>query len=376
MLNTQSNNKRMNYLLRKGILLLLLSLVQCAFTASAQVSLLFNANAHGRNMKGLSFLQIINNSGESHTGTVNVEIKNLSGSGTFVKVFIPSVSIKPGNNILPPAKLSSASISYAGSEEGNYVKQTGMMPEGELEYCFRLAITPKSGPDEIFENCFLGTNIISSPLQLVVPDNGDEFCEKRPRFTWQPPMPLAAGMLFSLKLVKIHSEQTNAEALLVNKPIIYQTNIRGFTMSYPAGIPDLSENESYAWQVTANDNKGKQSLSEIWEFSIGCIKTDPDSTSYRELKAADDGGFLSTGSTLRFAVYNPFIASNLQYTITDLSNPNKSMRGLPSIRLEKGANHISIDLNRVRGISEDSEYRLSVVLPDGSKVSLRFKYKE
>jgi hypothetical protein len=364
----------MSCFFKRSFLLLLLS--GSLIAADAQVSLLFNANAHGRHMKGLSFLQIINSSLENYTGSLNIEVKNLTGSGTFVRIFISSVSIKPGNNILPPAKLSSANITYAGNQEGNYVKQTAMMPEGELEYCFRLALVSKSGPDEIFENCFLGANIISSPLQLITPDKGDEFCEKRPRFTWQPPMPLSAGMLFSLKLVKINSDQSAAEALLVNKPVIYQTNLKGFTMTYPAGIPDLSENETYAWQVTANDHRGKQVLSEVWEFFIKCPKVDVDSTSYRELKVSDDGGFLSTGSTLRFAVYNPFIPGPLQYSITDLSKPGRPLRNLPAIELEKGANHISIDLNRIPGINEDQEYRLSVTLPDGSKVSLRFKYKE
>jgi hypothetical protein len=363
----------MSCFFKRSLLLLLLSIN--LIVADAQVSLLFNANAHGRHMKGLSFLQIINSSAENYTGSLSIEIKNLTGSGVFVKVFIPSVSIKAGNNILPPAKLSSATISYAGNAEGNYVKQTAMMPEGELEYCFRLALVSKIGPDEIFENCFLGTNIIGSPLQLVVPDKGDEFCEKRPRFTWQPPLPLTTGMLFSLKLVKINTDQSAAEALLVNTPVIYQANLKGFTMSYPAGIPDLKENETYAWQVTANDHKGKQALSEVWEFSIQCPKMHVDSTSYRELRVSDDGGFLSTGSTLKFAVYNPFISASLKYSITDLSKPGRPLKNLPAIQLDKGANHISIDLNMIPGIREDQEYKLTVTLPDGSKVSLRFKYK-
>ena len=354
----------------------LITLLLCfVLLANAQVNLVFNANAHGRDIRGLSFLQIMSSIPEPYTGTLHIEVKNLTGSGLVVRLVVPNLVIRSGNNIIPANKLISSNIHYASSEEGNYLRQTGLMPEGELEYCFKLVLSSKDNPDEIVENCFFGNNLLSSPLELVMPDNKDVFCEKRPRFTWQPPLPLAAGTTFQLKLVKVGNGQAANEAVLVNTPVIYQTNIRGYVLPFPAGTPDLEEGESYAWQVTANA-KSRTTLSEIWQFTIDCPKEKPDSGSFRELAASDDGGYLKTGASLRFAVYNAYIEGPLKYGITNLSERSKPLNRLPEIILTKGMNHITLDLNKVPGVEEDQEYLLDVILPDGKKVSLRFKYEE
>ena len=341
----------------------------------AQVNFIFNANAYGRDMRGLSTVQLINTSTQTYTGNLEVEVRNLSGSGTIVKVFIQGVNVSPGNNIMPPSKFGTAAVSYAGSSEGNYLRQTSMMPEGELEYCFKFTVTSKNNANEVYENCFTGTNILSTPLQLVTPDNGERSCERRPRFTWQPPMPLTPGMSYTLKLVEVKNGQSQSEALLVNTPVIFQANIKGFLLPYPSGSPDLKENTTYAWQVIAND-RGRQSVSEVWEFAIQCTKEDIQTGSFRELKAEDDGGFLSTGSALRFALDNPYIQGPLKYSITDLQSPDRKIKGLPAIELQKGSNNIFIDLNKVSGIEDGNEYLLTVILPDGKKVTVRFKYDD
>lgn len=358
--------------LKLKFLLVAMLLQACLY---AQVNFIFNASAYGRDMRGLSTVQLINTSAQTYTGNLEIEVKNLSGTGTVVKIFIQGVNVSPGNNVVPSSKFGTAAVSYVGSNESNYIRQTNMMPEGELEYCFKFTVTSKNNANEVYENCFEGTNILATPLQLVTPDNGERSCERRPRFTWQPPMPLSAGMSYTLKLVEVKTGQSQSEALLVNTPVIFQTNIKGFVLPYPTGSPDLKENTTYAWQVIAND-RGRQSVSEVWEFAIQCTKEDTQTGSFRELKAQDDGGFLSTGATLRFALYNPYIQGPLKYSITDLQRPDTKLKGLPSIELQKGDNNISIDLNKVAGIEDGNEYLLTVMLPDGKKVAVRFKYDD
>ena len=347
----------------------------CAVPLAAQVNFIFNANAFGKDMRGLSSVQVINSTRESYTGSMEMEVKSLDRGVTIVKILIPAVSILPGNNLIPYSKFGTAAIYYGNTTEGNYVKQTGLMPEGELEYCFKLTVRSKDNPDEVFDNCFIGTNIIGTPLELILPDNGDYFCEKRPRFTWQPPMPLSPGTSFTIKLSLKEAGQSPAEAVLVNPPIFFQTNIKGYIFPYPAVCPDLKEGNTYVWQVTAV-SKGNLSLSEVWEFTIQCEKPETVYRSYRELKAEDDGGFLSTGPALRFALFNPYIQGALKYSISDLANPDKKFKGLPVLELQKGTNNILLDLKKIPGMEDGNEYLLTVVLPDGRKVSLRFKYSE
>ncbi len=362
-----------NYLIRTVVVSLLLLVYTVPLTA--QVNIIFNAGALGKDMRGLSGVQIINSSAENYTGNMDIEVKNPDRGVLVVKVLVSAVSIKPGNNIIPYTKFSAASVLYANTTEGNFVKQTGQMPEGELEYCFKLTVTAKNNLPEIFDNCFLGTNIVAGPLELILPDNGDNFCEKRPRFNWQPPMPLTPGTSFTIKLARKNPGQSQAEALLVNPPVFYQANLKGYIFPYPAGSPDLKEGTTYVWQVTAA-SKGKQSLSEVWEFTIQCEKQETTDRSFRELKAEDDGGFLSTGPSLRFAVFNPYMQGVLKYSINDLNNPDKKIKRLPLFELQKGSNNILLDLKKIPGMEDGNEYQLVVVLPDGRKVSLRFKYQE
>jgi hypothetical protein len=361
------------YFIRQGKFLLLL--LCSTITVSSQVSFVFNTAALGRDMRGLSSVQLIHTGSDPFTGNLEIEVRNTERNVLVVKMVVPDVQLRPGSNIVPAGKFSSASVYYSSGSEGNYLRQTGMMPEGELEYCFKYTVTSKNNPNEVFENCFTGMAIVSTPLELVLPDNGDELCQKRPRFSWQPSLPLQPATDYTLKLVKKQSGQTQAEALLVNLPVILQAHIRGQVFPFPAATADLQEGATYVWQVSA-DNKGTRNTSEVWEFTVRCEKTTPADKSFRELKESDDGGYLTTGPSLKFAVYNSFIAGKLKYNISNLSSPEKKISYLPEAQLQSGNNNITIDLKKIPGMEDGSEYLLQVILPDGKKVSVRFKYSE
>lgn len=358
---------------KKSVLFIVLNLIFMG--CIAQVNFVFNANAFGKDLKGLSTVQILNTSPQIYTGNLDIQIKQLSNNTTFVRVFVEGLNIIAGNNILPQYKLSAASTFYSGSTDGNYAKQTSMLPEGELEYCFKFTVTSKTNVGEVFENCFMGFNTVSTPLNLTAPDNGDKFCNKRPRFSWQPQLPIQTGTTYSLKLVEVKQEQTLAEALLVNIPIILQNNIKGYFALYPANVASLKEKIKYAWQITSNNN-GKLALSEVWEFTIDCPLDKIENNSYREINEFDNMGVLIANDVLRFAIYNAYINQKLEYSLIDVENPSKKIKGLPVLDLTKGMNNLEINLNQVTGIEIDKAYILSVTLPNGKKASLRIKYND
>jgi hypothetical protein len=365
----------MNTLIMKSRYLFLVALVNliCIVT-NAQVNFLFNATANGRDMRGLSTIQIINTTPENIVGNLEVEVKN---NASLVKVTIQDLNILSGNNLIPYNKFSTAIIYYASTPEGNYIKQSNMMPEGDLEYCFKFIATSKNNIGEVYDNCFLGQNVIGTPLELVLPDDKDNFCNKRPNFSWRPSLPITAGVLYSLKLVEKLPSQSLAEAVLVNTAVVFQANIKGFSLPYPTGVKDLVEDKSYVWQVTAH-SKAKQSVSDVWEFRIECDpnKKEVDVNSFRELKSQDDGGYLGTGASLRFALNNDYVSGKLIYSIENVLNPSKKLKGIPTIDLQQGTNNITIDLNKVVGMEDGNEYSLKVTLPNGKEVSLRFKYTD
>jgi hypothetical protein len=338
---------------------------------SAQVNIMFNPTTNGRDIRGLSFVQVSNTGSRDLAGSMSIDIRTLAGP--VVRIQMSDISFRRGMITIPSAKWTSAVVNYSNSEEGNYVRQTGRMPEGDLEYCFKITIRAKDQPEQIYENCFTGINIISSPLELTSPSNGEVNCNKRPRLSWQPPMPMAPGTVFSVKLVQLEEGQNAAEALLVNTPLVYQPAVAGNTLGFPSNVPELREGMSYAWQVTTG-GKGIMSRSEIWKFTVDCEKSTGTEGSFRELKTESDGGFLVAGSALRLAVHNPFLAGQFQYTILDLTEKRKALKNLPTIQLEKGSNNILIDLHKVPGMKDGNDYLITATLPDGKTVSLRFKY--
>jgi hypothetical protein len=343
----------------------------------AQMNFVFNAMSNGKDLRGLSTLQIINTSTNSYVGTLEITVKNQNNSAVFVKVVLPDLNIASGNNIIPFAKFNSAIISYSNDANGSFTRQTNMMPEGELEYCFKYTITSKNNAGEEYDNCFIGQNLVNTPLELVMPENKDQFCSKRPNFSWQPSLPLNPSISYSIKLVEKLSNQSLAEAILVNNPIVFQNNIKGFSLQYPSNSLELKEDKKYAWQVTSF-NKGIQTVSDVWEFTIHCDmeKKDTMQNSFRELQSYDDGSFLSTGVQLRFAFYNAYISKKLEYKIVGLTNPKQKIKGLPTIIAEQGINNITLDLRKAIGMEDGNEYLLKATLPDGKEVSLRFKYTE
>ena len=122
--------------------------------AYAQINLMYNANAFGKSIRELAYLQVMNSTAQVYSASLVIEVKNSAHNEMLVKITIPSLTINPGNNPLPASKLTAAEITYASGSEGNYIRQTNMMPDGELEYCFKLLASSKGNPDEIFENCF------------------------------------------------------------------------------------------------------------------------------------------------------------------------------------------------------------------------------
>lgn len=357
-----------------GMVLLLACMQLFYHPVSAQVRFLFNPMTNGRDLKGLSAVQILNNSNVSFIGNLIIEVKQTNPDVLVVKTAIPDVAIQPGSNLLQPGRLNTGGAVFGSNNEGNYARQTGNMPEAELEYCFRFVVTSKENNGLEFENCFTGNNLVGTPMELLKPDQQDHFCNKRPTFQWQPSMPVDPNTLYTLKLVEIQPKQKGAEAMLNNVPVVYQTNIKGYTQLFPSGSPELKLDQKYAWQITASTGY-RQSLSEIWEFTVECEKDVVTAGGgYRELKSEDDGSYLMTGSQLRFAVRNDYVESKLQYQIKDLDNPSRKFRQLPELTLQKGINNILVDLNKIPGLKDDTEYVLQVTLPGGNQVSVRFKY--
>jgi len=344
----------------------------------AQISFNFSPAIYGQTIDGLVYVQIINSSDLDLKGFVTIKVHEISGQDV-VSIRTTSFLIRQGANNISREAFSNARFIFGRNNFGSVLNETGRFPEGEYEYCFEADISEskQSQLPPFFENCFVSKIQPLTPLLLIDPADGDELCNKRPNFLWQPPMPLPASARFRLMLTEVKEKQDIAEALVYNIPVINQGNLFGNNLLYPSNAPDLKEGYTYAWQVTVYTDKTILSKSEIWTLKIKCDEKKPEinNDSYRELKETDDGNFYIAGRVLRFSFNNAYSSGQLNYSIENLSDHRSEIKNLPRLKMYPGLNKYDLDLSEYRSFKDGQEYLLKVKLIN-RELRLRFIYKD
>jgi len=344
----------------------------------AQIDFNFSPTIYGQTLEGLQYTQIINSSGFDLKGFVTVKVREVSGQDV-VAVKTAIFLIRPGVNNITREAFSNARFSFARNNFGSILNETGRFAEGEYEYCFEADISEskQSQLPQIFENCFVSKIQPLTPLLLIDPVDGDELCNKRPNFLWQPPMPLPASAKFRLIVTEVKEKQDIAEALAYNLPVINQANLFGNNLLYPSNAPDLKEGQTYTWQVIVYTPKTILSKSELWTFKIKCNEKKPElnTDSYRELKETDDGNFYVANKSLRFSFNNAYNSGELSYSIENLSDSRSAIMNLPKLKMYAGLNKCDLDLSEYRAFKNGQEYLLKVKLIN-RELRLRFIYKD
>jgi len=323
------------------------------------------------------FTEILNNSSEDVRANITIRVRE-SAAGMVVTAVVNAVPLRRGRNTLDRNSFSRGRFSFGNNNYGSTASQSGKFPEGEYEYCFEVEITESktTWTNPYFENCFVLQLSPLTPLLLINPADGDESCNTRPAFLWQPPFPLPAGARCRLVLTELGEKQDLAEAINYNLPLINQGNITGNQLMYPGGVPSLVEGKKYVWQVTVYAGNAILKKSEIWEYVVACQqeKNESVSDSYRELKESPDGNFYIADKVLRFSFYNPYGAGVVAYSIVNVSNSEISIKKLPELRMQPGLNKYEIDLSENKLFKNGDEYLLKVFLPGNRELQLRFIY--
>jgi hypothetical protein len=344
--------------------------------AGAQVTIRFMPQQQGATVQGLAFAQVMNNSKEDFRGYLTIRVGSMNGK-KILELQTAVQNFRIGVNGIDPAAFSKAVIRYGNHEQSDFVRNTGRFPEGELEYCFNLVVTDAKDPALAeFENCFTQLNQPFTPLLLVDPIDGDEVCNLRPNFLWQPPMPIPPGSFSRLVLVHMQPKQDPVLAIVNNTPVIVQQGIAGNILTYPSQLPDLAKDRNYAWQVVVYSGSTVITRSEIWTFKTACGNTvqELDEKSYRELKEEAAGETLLTRGALRFAIRNPYESGPLSYYVVPMENQDKKIRNLPKLQMRNGLNQYSLDLESYNAFKAGEEYMLVVEMKNGRKSYLRFVF--
>lgn len=354
----------------------------CFWTSTSvqgQIAVNFNAAIYGQSLEGLSFAQIINTSQETVSAKLTIRIREVE-AGNVLTAIIPAVWIRPGNNNIDRTSFANSRFSFGNNNYGMILKQSGKFPEGDYEYCFEIELAePKAGwVSSYFENCISHLLQPMTPLLLINPVDGDEDCNPRPNFVWQPPLPLPADARFRLVLTDIKEGQDVIEAVNFNLPLINQGNIPSNQLAFPFNAPQLKEGHSYAWQVIVYVGKTIIKRSEIWTYTVKCeeVKKVTGGDGYRDLKETDDGNFYVAVKVLRFSFNNPYNNGVLSYSISRTSKDGVVIKGLPQLQQTTGVNQFDIDLSENKAFKDGEEYLLKVRLIGDRELQLRFIYKE
>lgn len=346
--------------------------------ATSQVSVNFNAAVYGRSLDGLSFAQIMNASSLPVHVKIKISIREMT-QGIVATIHIPYFGLRAGSNHIERQALLKSNFIFANNAAGLQLSQTGKLGEGEYDFCFEVTVgDPKSLIIiDVSDFCFQSLLSPLTPLLLIDPAIGDKFCNPRPSFTWQPPMPLPRNTQFRIIVCEKKEKQTDIEAITYNIPVINVGGLYTSNLFYPSKTPDLKLGKQYVWQVTAYQEKTILTKSEIWQFEIKCEeKTKTTSTdSYRELKETEDGNYYIADKVLRISFNNPYNPGVLNYSITSMSAPEKRIKKLPALKLNAGLNKYEIDLSENKDFKNNEEYMITVRLENNRVFKLRFIYK-
>ncbi|MEP6728595.1 MAG: hypothetical protein ABJC98_22420 [Bacteroidota bacterium] len=343
----------------------------------AQLTIQFMPALNGRSVNGLFTAQIYNTSTLVYNGKIKITVVDGSNK-TILRTITPSILIKPGTNLILPLASQSA-IQFGNTSAADIVAQTGRFPENEYDYCFEFTgkENKTSADEQVFENCFNYLVQPLIPLSLIYPGDGDMICNTRPEFTWQPAMPMISSNRYRIIVTEKMISQPAADALMNNVPVFQQDNIAANMLLYPPQVPDLQKQKEYVWQVIAYEGSTKVTQSEIWVFNINCNEKKPDSSkeSYRQLSGVLNGNYYMAKGMLRVSFNNPYGLTNVQYSITGISDPGKKISNLPSVKAQTGLNKIDIELEDVKGIQENKTYLLKIENIGDHILFLQFIYK-
>lgn len=345
--------------------------------AHAQILVQFIPELQGRTTDGLMLAKFTNAYSETKTVSVDVSVTEKK-SGKVLQISTAPFVLLPGVNGVDRNAVTGAVVRFAENDIARLLRQSGIFPEGEYEYCFQIYRQDKTSRGELLgEQCFDYLVEPLTPLFLIEPYLKEKICDKRPTFNWQPSLPVIPGSQYRLTLAEMKTSQPATEALVYNLPLINQSNILAPMLIFPPSAKELEEGKTYAWQVTVYKEGMILNRSEIWEFTIKCNdtpKVEP-ADGYRDIEDLAKGNYYIANGRVQFAVYNAYEETNLQYSFFCLNKPDQAFKHLPKVKLKRGNNNIMIDLSENEAFIDGNHYIMTVRMPNNTLKKLRFLYK-
>jgi hypothetical protein len=341
--------------------------------AEAQVSVvLYTSPAKQFFIDDLWKSTIINGSTSSVNVCLQFQVRNNS-TDNVLTLTTQVVTLTPGANRLNTSEGTGGKWVYGNNEAATVFQATGKLPYGQYTYGISVytASTNKylgSSTDELEVRPML-------PPELASPHNEEVITIKFPLLSWIPPRPIIGlSIVYALRLVALQPNQTPAEGLLQNPPLVNLNNLPSTYTMYPASSEELRPGVTYAWQVAASYEGYSLGQTEIWTFTVKPPDPPPaDDVIYPVAAKVSDGHFYVTKGIVRFAYMNKANDKKLTYVIKRLDK-KENLKDLPELAIKSGTNKLQIDLRHNTGLREKEYYDLQITDSKGQVYKLLYYY--
>lgn len=230
----------------------------------------------------------------------------------------------------------------------------------------------------------IGANAFSQysalPITLSLPNDRDTIEEKEPTFVWQcntVALQNDPRLEQQIVVVELEENQTPAEAVLINPPLMIRQNLLSGTTVYSSTENPLEEGKSYAWQVSYLFNGVVIQQSEAWVFTLA--KPKEPIHQYLALRRQADGSVYQANEPVLYIKIAESGKLSLKGTIRSADGSKQDIKLTPIGTEDKQADTFQSsgellckvdfeDLDLKKG-----SYVFTWKSPDGAKYNLHFQ---
>ena len=260
----------------------------------------------------------------------------------------------------------------------------GFLPVGRFDVCFAVMQVNLDVTDKLAEECETIEVEPASPPILVEPADGDQSDVTRPFFTWVPPAPLASfsNLRYDWILVEVQGNQTPADAIQQNLPVYAQQDLAVSSLLYPASLPELGTNKTYAWQVAAKSSNNAIAKTDIWTFTVK--QYTPDTVQNRDskgyyvpLKRENDAAYTTSTGLVRYEYLNEINDTAARISICEITGTARTPVNLNTnqVKLRYGYNYLLTNLMSNSDMKDKHIYLLELINSKQERWYLKFEYR-
>lgn len=361
------------------IIIIIINISVC----DAQVLINLHLPQAGLNIKRqLWNLSLVNTGQQNAEARIELLISDASNGQAILSASSRLFTLMPGNMQIQSGTVDPIVYNVLNSSYNIDNNPEGFLPIGVYTICFSVIKRTTDYFEKVSEECTSIEVEPASPPFLNTPEDAAEITEDRPLFTWVPPSPvfLFSNLNYKMKLVEVGKNQSAADAVQNNFPVLNQSSITAPSFQFPFSLRALDTGKLYAWQVKALNNDKEIANSEVFSFTLArpADAAAPQAEIYVKLSESTDMPFSVCTGIFKYEYVNKNNSPVLQLKLTDLTSKTNVRIPLDNDLQEVryGQNFLKLDLRNNSAVRNNRLYQLSVQPAGEPEQSAKFIYKK